>query len=157
MKILNLPSRWRRMDLRSRMAVVEVGRALRTTDLLDERTNRVYSDRTVGLIAGTRWGSLSTDLAFCETLAQGPELASPILFSYTLANIALAEAASHFRLTGPVYSVFADDNPMDDAVQEAVRWLSFQTDISAVLAGELDIPPAYEEGMMPTATFRVII
>ncbi|MEA3386095.1 MAG: beta-ketoacyl synthase N-terminal-like domain-containing protein, partial [Thermodesulfobacteriota bacterium] len=92
------------MDLLSRMALIAVGRALCDSGLLDRRTNKVRNADIVGLIAATRLGSLITDLAFCETMGQGTELASPTVFSYTLPNIALAEAAGHFGLTGPVYS-----------------------------------------------------
>ncbi|MBW1718374.1 MAG: hypothetical protein JRJ43_02260 [Deltaproteobacteria bacterium] len=152
----NAPRRWGRMDLLSRMAVIEVGRALRDSDLLDKQTNKLHTAKIVGLVAATRWGSLITDLAFCETLSQGPELASPTIFSYTLPNIALAEAASHFGLTGPVYSIFAKDNPFEEARQEALRWLSCQPEISAMVSGQLDIPPSFEEGAGPVARFHVV-
>jgi len=150
------PRRWGRMDLLSRMAVVAVGRALRASDLLDKQTDKLHSADIVGLIAATRWGSLITDLAFCETMGQGPELASPTVFSYTLPNIALAEAAGHFGLTGPVYSIFASDNPFEEARQEALRWLSYQPETSAMVAGQLDIPPSFEEGAGAVARFHIV-
>jgi hypothetical protein len=144
------------MDLLSRMAVVAVGRALRASDLLDRQTNKIPGANIVGLISVTRWGSLITDLAFCETLGQGPELASPTIFSYTLPNIALAEAASHFGLRGPVYSIFAEHDLMEKVEQEAMLWLSNQPEISAMVAGRLDIPPSFEEGTGPVARFHVV-
>ena len=144
------------MDLLSRMAVVAVGRALCDSGLLDRQTNKLHSANIVGLIAVTRWGSLITDLAFCETLGQGPELASPTVFSYTLPNIALAEAAGHFGLTGPVYSIFAEHDLMEKVKQEAMLWLSNQPEISAMVAGQLDIPPSFEEGKAPVAEFHVV-
>ena len=104
----------------------------------------------MGLISVTRWGSLITDFAFCETLGQGPELASPTIFSYTLPNIAIAEAAGHFGLTGPVYSIFAEHDLMEKVKQEAILWLSNQPEISAMVAGRLDIPPFFEERTGPT-------
>lgn len=152
----DMPHRWGRMDLLSRMALLEIGRILQTAGLLDRETNRISATNTVGLIAGTRWGSLTTDLAFCNTLLQGPELASPTCFSYTLSNIALAEASSHFGITGPVYSIFAADNPMNKAIEEAVRWLSNDLDISAMVAGELDIPPSYVKETPPVARFQIL-
>ena len=152
----SVPRRWGRMDLLSRMAVVAVGRALCDSGLLDRRTNKVRSADIVGLIAATRWGSLITDLAFCETMGQGPELASPTVFSYTLPNIALAEAAGHFGLTGPVYSIFAEHDLMEKAKQEAMLWLSNQPEISAMVAGRLDIPPSFEEGAGPVARFFIV-
>jgi hypothetical protein len=151
-----IPRRWGRMDLLSRMAVVAVGSALRASALLDRQINKIHSANIVGLIAGTRWGSLITDLAFCETLGQGPELASPTVFSYTLPNIALAEAASHFGLTGPVYSIFAEHDLVEKVKQEAMLWLSNQPEISAMVAGQLDIPPSYANEKAPVAKFHIV-
>ena len=152
----SVPRRWGRMDLLSRMAVVAVGRALCDSDLLDRQTNKIHGVNIVGLISVTRWGSLITDLAFCETLGQGPELASPTVFSYTLPNIAIAEAAGHFGLTGPVYSIFAEHDLMEKVKQEAMLWLSNQPEISAMVAGRLDIPPSYAEGKAPVAEFHIV-
>ncbi len=144
------------MDLLSRMAVVAVGRAFCDSDLLDRQTNKIHGANIVGLISVTRWGSLITDLAFCETLGQGPELASPTVFSYTLPNIAIAEAAGHFGLTGPVYSIFAEHDLMEKVEQEAIFWLSNHPEISAMVAGRLDIPPSYAEGKAPVAEFHIV-
>ncbi|RKX62215.1 MAG: hypothetical protein DRP37_02125 [Thermodesulfobacteriota bacterium] len=152
----SVPRRWGRMDLLSRMAVVAVGRAFRDSDLLDRQTNKIHSVNIVGLISVTRWGSLITDLAFCETLGQGPELASPTVFSYTLPNIAIAEAAGHFGLTGPVYSIFAEHDLMEKVEQEAIFWLSNHPEISAMVAGRLDIPPSYAEEKAPVAGFHIV-
>ena len=152
----SVPRRWGRMDLLSRMAVVAVGRAFCDSDLLDRQTNKIHSVNIVGLISVTRWGSLITDLAFCETLGQGPELASPTVFSYTLPNIAIAEAAGHFGLTGPVYSIFAEHDLMEKVEQEAILWLSNHPEISAMVAGRLDIPPSYAEGKAPVAEFHIV-
>ncbi|RKX60976.1 MAG: hypothetical protein DRP37_04605 [Thermodesulfobacteriota bacterium] len=151
-----IPRRWGRMDLLSRMAVVAVGRTLRASDLLDGQTDKIHSANIVGLISVTRWGSLITDLAFCETLGQGPDLASPTVFSYTLPNIAIAEAAGHFRLTGPVYSIFAEHDLMKKVEQEAILWLSNHPEISAMVAGWLDIPPSYAEEKAPVAEFHIV-
>ena len=152
----SVPRRWGRMDLLSRMAVVAVGRAFCNSDLWDKQTNKIHGVNIVGLISVTRWGSLITDLAFCETLSQGPELASPTVFSYTLPNIAIAEAAGHFGLTGPVYSIFAEHDLMEKVEQEAILWLSNQPEISAMVAGRLDIPPSYAEEKAPVAEFHIV-
>jgi hypothetical protein len=124
-----LPKRWGRMDRLSRLAVVEVGRL--------PRAGRG------GLIGFTRRGSLATDLAYVATLRQGLALASPTLFSYTLANIALAEAASHYGLTGPVFSIFAE-NPGGEAEAEAEArcWLADDRSLDFMIVGELDVYPA---------------
>lgn len=131
-----LPKRWGRMDRISRLAVVEVGRVL-----LAGKGDPDSGSRRGGLIGVTSRGSLATDLAYVETLKQGVEMASPTLFSYTLPNIALAEAASHYGLTGPVYAFFADESSSGDEA-EARRWLDNDDSLDFMIIGELDVCPA---------------
>jgi 3-oxoacyl-(acyl-carrier-protein) synthase len=136
-----LPKRWGRMDKISRLAVVEVGRILLAYGMLGRGGKSSSCRGRGGLIGLTRRGSLTTDLAYADTLKQGLEVASPTLFSYTLANIALAEAASHYGLIGPVYSVFADD-PGSGGEAEARRWLACDNALDFMIVGELDVCPA---------------
>ena len=75
------PKRWGRMDRISRLAVVEVGRALREAGLLQDGAGNVVVTGRGGLIGASRYGSLATDLAFAATLDTGLNLASPTLFS----------------------------------------------------------------------------
>lgn len=135
-----VPKRWGRMDRLSRLAVVEVGRALRLAGRLRDQPGKVMVTGSGGLIGAGLCGSLATDLAFAETMAGGINLASPTLFSYTLPNIALAEAASHYGLTGPVYSLFS--GALAEAESEASRWLAEETGPDFMVAGTLDIVPA---------------
>jgi len=135
-----LPKRWGRMDKISRLAVVEVGRIMLAYGLLGRSGEPSSRRGRAGLIGLTRYGSLTTDLAYVETLKQGFEVASPTLFSYTLANIALAEAASHYGLTGPVYSVFVDD-PGSGGEAEARRWLDCDDSLDFMIVGALDVYP----------------
>lgn len=131
-----LPKRWGRMDRLSRLAVVEVGRELRQEGLLDSGDAGFSVRGCGGLIGVTRRGSLATDLAYAATLKDGPEMASPLLFSYTLPNTALAEAASHYGLTGPVYSVFS---ALDGAGgDDARRWLADDPTLEFMVVGVLD-------------------
>lgn len=133
------PKRWGRMDRISRLAVVEVGRALRAAGLLQDGAGKVCVTGSGGLIGASRHGSLATDLAFAATLAGGLNLASPTLFSYTLPNIALAEAASHYGLTGPVYSLLAGG--LFEAEAEAQRWLAEESGVDFMVAGVIDVVP----------------
>jgi len=135
-----VPKRWGRMDRISRLAVVEVGRALRLAGLLRDEPAKVVATGSGGLIGAARYGCLATDLAFAETMAAGLNLASPTLFSYTLPNIALAEAASHYGLTGPVYSLFSGEPA--EAESEARRWLAEESGPDFMVAGSIDIVPA---------------
>lgn len=134
-----LPDRWGRMDQISRLVLVEVGRTLKEYGLL-ESNNRSLSSQKVGLVVGTRRGSLTTDLAYCDSLQKGLNHASPALFSYTLANISLAEAAVHYCLTGPVYALFSKQ-PYEDALQEAKRWLNTVNYPLQIVAGKVDVLP----------------
>jgi 3-oxoacyl-(acyl-carrier-protein) synthase len=134
-----VPKRWGRMDRISRLAVVEVGRALRLAGLLRDEPGKVETASVGGLIGAACYGCLATDLAFAETMAGGINLASPTLFSYTLPNIALAEAASHYGLTGPVYSLFSSDPA--EAENEAHRWLVDESGPDFMVAGAIDIVP----------------
>jgi len=133
-----VPKRWGRMDRLSRLAIVEVGRALIDAGLRRPGVVSQESLSRTGLVAATRRGSLATDLAYAKTMDQGLGLASPLLFSYTLANIALAEAASHFGIKGPVYALYSEKSPLTAARREAERWLKTDRDIAVMVAGEID-------------------
>ncbi|MDT8336063.1 MAG: hypothetical protein RQ753_10230 [Desulfurivibrionaceae bacterium] len=139
-----LPKRWGRMDRISRLAVVEAGRVLLVAGLRGGESPEVARCKKGGLIGLTRRGSLATDLVYAATLKEGVEMASPTLFSYTLANIALAEAAGHYGLTGPVYAVFAEE-PGAGGEDEARRWLDHDPSLDFMVAGELDVYPVSPE------------
>ncbi len=133
-----VPSRWGRMPALARLLVVETGRILHSHDYLDSGNHLGESDLVVGLIGGTSRGSLTTDLAFGDSLKAGVDLASPALFGYTLANIPLAEAANHYNLTGPVYALIEQERPLQSAQLECRRILAHLHDIDFMLACGFD-------------------
>jgi len=138
--LVTVPERWGRMDLLSQATLLAVGEVLHKASLLDNH-GKVVSDLVVGLVGGTRRGSLRTDLDYIETLAEGPDFASPALFGYTLANIPLAEAAVHYRLTGPVFSLFSID-PFNEAVTVAKQWLRDPLSrCKTIVVGQFDALP----------------
>ena len=151
-----MPKRWGRMDPASRIAVVEIGLLLKQNNLLSQ-SNILSEETKVGLIVGTKLGSVTTDLSFCQSLSEGVENASPILFSYTLPNIPLAEAACHYKITGPVYSIISEE-PLNEAIRDAQNWLKNDSNISLIIAGEIDFPKILnnESLLKISATFRVI-
>ncbi len=132
-----IPGRWGRMTPLSRAVVVEAGRHLRGAGLLqgDRHFNKL--GRRVGLIGASRHGSLTVDQEFAATMVTQPQLASPALFGYTLANIPLAEAANHYGLVGPVFALYAQEEPLPCAIAEARRWLQ-GNDVDFMLACEFD-------------------
>ncbi len=128
-----LPKRWGRMDLASRVALVAVGRLLRAEGLLSGF--RVGSDKCIGLVVATDDGCMITDLEFSRLIGAGET--SPMLFGYTLANIPLAEAASHYGLTGPVYAVYGDATA---AANQAAGWLKPSGPAELMITGTLNLP-----------------
>jgi hypothetical protein len=134
----NIPNRWGRMTPLSRLLIVETGRFFQEKGLLARGQRCDEQGKIVGLIGGTRKGSLHTDSAFLATMEGGPGLASPALFGYTLPNIPLAEVASHYGLIGPVYAIFDSHNPFKSAEREARRLMAMQKDLSMMLACEFD-------------------
>ena len=152
-----LPKRWGRMDRISRLAVVETGRALVAERILNIEEGTAVIKGRGGLIGVTRRGSLATDLGYVATFNQGPEMASPLLFSYTLPNTALAEAASHYGLTGPVYSLFSGEDNFDGC-REAERWLEEDKQLDFMVTGLLDVypDPLNTEAEIVIANFKIV-
>ncbi len=134
-----LPERWGRMGLMGRAALVEVGRVLQEEDMLTGDSPSLIAGWSGGLIIGSKRGSQAVDIEYAQTLKAGPGMASPHLFSYTLPNIPLAEAAIQYGLTGPVFCMISND-PYDDALLEARQWLGDKIGTKIVMvAGVLDV------------------
>ena len=139
-----------------RCVIVEAGKLLRQHSLLDDGVRKILNGRTAGLIGGTTYGSLTTDLEFAGTIRQNPTLASPALFGYTLANIPVAEAANHFGLTGPVYAVVDQDNPFIAAQNEARRILLSDCHLDFMLACVFDAHYRKDDREQLFVTFTLI-
>jgi len=131
---LNPPVRYRRFD-----RYCQIGCAAIALTLKDAGMDCAESTRPIGIIASTRYGCFETDLAFYATAREEEGIyASPSLFAFTLPGIAISEAAIHFRLTGPTFTV---GDPIGqrgyNALCLAVDLLSSGT-CRTVLAGWLD-------------------
>lgn len=124
------------MNPLSRVLLVEAGRKLLEKSIIE--TGQKCTDRglCVGLIGATRRGCLYTDYAFRDSMEEG--LPSPVLFGYTLPNSPLGEAAGQFGLTGPVYALFDEEDPLKKAEEEAKKLLVFQPELSLMLACEFE-------------------
>jgi 3-oxoacyl-[acyl-carrier-protein] synthase II len=95
------PVRYRRFDDYSRIGCAAIALAL-----IDAGLDRSENPRPIGIVAATRYGCFDTDLAYYATAKEDRgAYASPNLFSFTLPGIVLGEAAIHFRLTGPTFTV----------------------------------------------------
>ncbi|MCF8145759.1 MAG: beta-ketoacyl synthase [Deltaproteobacteria bacterium] len=95
-----------RMDDLSRLGLAAIGFALKDAHLAEWT-----QPRDIGIIAVSVCGCLRTDMDYFETvMPDGGRMASPALFSYTLPNAFLGEAAICFGLTGTGY-VINDASP----------------------------------------------
>ncbi len=93
--------RFGRMDPYSKLGMGALACTLRDARLPD--TNGKHH---IGIIAGTIYGCLKTDLDYYNTvIPQNGLLASPNLFTYTLPNCFLGETAICFGLTGPTFII----------------------------------------------------
>jgi len=90
-----------RMDDLSRLGLAAIGLALKDAGLYEW-----VQKRDIGIVAGSVYGCLKTDMAYFETvMPDGGLMASPALFSYTLPNCFLGEASVCFGLTGTGYVI----------------------------------------------------
>jgi 3-oxoacyl-[acyl-carrier-protein] synthase II len=145
-----LPERWGRMGLMGRTALVEIGRVLQKEGMITGDSPSLLPGWTAGLIIGSKKGSLAVDIEYAQSLKAGPGMASPHLFSYTLPNIPLAEAAIQYGLTGPVFCIISD-NPYNDALLEARQWLTEMPGSKTLMvAGAMDIIPSRESAEVTT-------
>lgn len=151
-----VPSRWGRMPPICRALIVEAALFLRHNDLLSDGMKFSEQGQTIGLIGGSRFGSLTTDLAFAETMKSNPAFASPALFGYTLANIPVAEVANQFGLTGPVYTVIDSKTPLDSARREARSLITHMKNIDFMLACAFDAYYRESDNEQLIATFTLI-
>ena len=90
-----------RMDEYSRLGLAAIAFALRDAGLEVSGTQR-----DIGLVAQTEYGCLWTDIEYYRSaLPHRGTMASPNLFTYTLPNCFMGEAAIRFGLTGESYIV----------------------------------------------------
>jgi len=138
----DFPGRWGRMDKISRLTVIEVGKILGSAGLIAGRRHLLPDTFRIGLVVGSRRGSLGSDLAFMASMQEDFRMASPALFGYTLPSISLAEAACHFGLRGPVYSLLHYDQAGQQAEREAEFWLFADQGLNAMIWGNVDCYPS---------------
>lgn len=125
----------RRMDAYSRLGMSGILHALRDAGLTE------WSEpRNVGIAAATEYACLETDVAYHASATAVDSVASPALFSYTLPNTFLGEAAIHFGLTGPTYMINGGA-PFDVGVLEMALDGIFSGEADTMLCGVVN-PPA---------------
>ena len=146
---------FRRMDAYSRLGVTAIAFALQDAGLA-EWTEK----RKIGVIASSVYGCLRTDVDFYDTVIPRSKLgSSPALFSYTLPNSFLGEAAIRFGLTG-VGFVINERHPAGRACLQAALDHLAGGNPPKILAGvcDLDCPQVFvgQGGLSPGALFFMI-
>jgi len=125
-----------RFDSYTRMGWSTIALALADANLLS-----VEESSDIGVVLSTRYGCLETDTKYYETVLDGEgEYSSPNLFSYTLPNIILGEAAAHFKLRGSAFCV-GETEKYGIAALNAAFSLSRSDSHSTMLAGWLESVP----------------
>lgn len=128
-----------RMDDLSRVGLAAIASALKDAGL-DEWTQK----REMGIIAATVFGCLHTDIDYFETVIPNDGLmASPALFSYTLPNCFLGEAAVCFGLTGASYVINENSSSGMAGLRAALDSIALG-EIEKMLCGICDLgsPPS---------------
>jgi 3-oxoacyl-[acyl-carrier-protein] synthase II len=148
-------TRFSRMDKFSRLGVSAVGLALQDAGL-----DGGISKQGMGIVVSTVYGCLQTDLDYFETVPpENGAFASPALFSYTLPNCFLGEAASRFGLTGPGYVMSRQGNSNLTSIRAVLEDMDCE-DLENALAGicDLNCPPDFplDVNNAPGAAFVVI-
>jgi 3-oxoacyl-[acyl-carrier-protein] synthase II len=125
---------FRRMDEYSRLGLTATALAL-----IDAGMAEWTRERDIGIVASTFYGCLGTDVDYYKTVIpdRGAQ-ASPALFSYTLANGFLGEAAIRFGLTGINY-VLTEQRPTGLAGLQTALDHIMRGDIEKILGGVCDV------------------
>ena len=146
---------FRRMDPYTRLGLTAIAFALQDAGL--EKWTR---ERDIGVIASTVYGCLGTDVDYYHTvIPDNGAGASPALFSYTLSNSYLGEAAIRFGLTGTNY-VVTEQHPSGLAGLQSAMLHITCGDVEKVIGGTCDVEcPQFlgEKGKVtPGAVFLVL-
>jgi 3-oxoacyl-[acyl-carrier-protein] synthase II len=152
----SLPPRHGRLDCFSKLGLAAVGLALQ-----DAGCDEWSEKRDIGLIAGSEYGCLESDVDYYATvLPEDRALTSPNLFAYTLPNCFIGETSISYGLIGTNYVV--QDNSLDQLVAVKMAWDSLRWQESeAMLGGVLNRPcPENIEGpavvLPPGAVFFLL-
>jgi 3-oxoacyl-[acyl-carrier-protein] synthase II len=146
---------FRRMDPYSRLGLTAIALALKDAGMAEWTRQR-----DIGMVASTFYGCLGTDVDYYKTVIpdRGAQ-ASPALFSYTLANGYLGEAAIRFGLTGINY-VITEQRPTGlGALQTALDHINLGAS-DKILGGVCDVgcPQIFNQPakVLPGAVFFML-
>lgn len=127
-----------RLDTFSRVGLAGITYALKDAGVANWQTKR-----DIGMAIVSEFGCLGTDVDYHRTVIDADCLSpSPTLFSYTLPNSFLGEAAVFFGLTGPSYTLTDFSSANLFGLQTALD-LILSGQVEGMLAGQCDVavPP----------------
>jgi 3-oxoacyl-[acyl-carrier-protein] synthase II len=123
-----------RLDHYSRVGLAGITHALADAGLANWQAKR-----DIGMAVVSEWGCLATDLDYhCTVIDADCPSPSPALFSYTLPNSFLGEAAVYFGLTGPSYTL-TDPTPSNLFGVKTAMDLLLTGQVGGMLAGQCDV------------------
>jgi len=145
---INIPSRWGRFDLFTRMGYVSAAFALQ--DAGYDQDGHTHC----GMLISSYYETINTDRHYYgTTLEEDGAFSSPNLFSYTLPVILLGECCSQFHLRGPAFCM--GDNPGKkglNAIKTAIRFIESGI-ADQMLIGSVEDPPKESD----TCPFSIFI
>lgn len=146
---------FRRMDAYSRLGLTAIAFALK-----DAAMEKWTCERDIGIIASTVYGCLGTDVEYYRTvIPDRGASSSPALFSYTLSNSYLGEAAIRFGLTGTNY-VVTEQHPTGLAGLQTALVHIGRGDAEKIIGGicDVDCPAVFKRKskVAPGAVFLVL-
>ncbi|MGE4130720.1 MAG: beta-ketoacyl synthase chain length factor [Bdellovibrionales bacterium] len=112
-----VPSTWRKATRNIKLAVLSMQGALAAW------SESARADRAeLGLVVGTSSGELETSADFLLTLARS-NVARPLLFQNSLHNATAGFASIEFGITGPAFTLSADQNTPGECITLAQQLL----------------------------------
>ncbi|MEO8276697.1 MAG: beta-ketoacyl synthase N-terminal-like domain-containing protein [Thermoanaerobaculia bacterium] len=113
------PALFRRMSPPARLAVAAMQLAL-----LDASLGSGVDHETTGIVTGTAFGpAWVTEQLLSQILGQGPDQASPALFTESVASASAAQMALTIRARGPNQTLTQREASDLLALAEAARWI----------------------------------
>lgn len=131
----------RRMDHFSRMFYLAGMNAIAQSSLEEES---LYQHK-IGVICATAYGAAQSSYSFKDSLnTKADHFASPLHFSKSVSNSAIANFMLNLQLHGPNLTICQPKNALESAIEVAHLWLDQQCDTVIVIGlDEFTAPLAY--------------
>lgn len=143
-------ARFHRLDDYSRLGMSAIAMTLKDAD------QETWTEkRNIAIVAQTVYGCLATDYDYYQTVLDNSAWPSPGLFTYTLPNCFLGDAAIHFGLTGSGFIIGETKAPDISGLQITADMLIMH-EADRVLWGVCDLgTPAFMNTNSPKFPFAL--